>query len=462
MVMSMDPQAILKELRSSWQRPTGLVLLIALFAGGAKFLVPDDAPWQVGLGIPVIVGMGAVLIWSLARRPRKAKKNKVGICIALACESDEDRKKVKADFIDTLRELAAHGGAAGTLDVFEFPEHLCSRIEDPDAAQVARLRVRAHMMIYGRIRRREVDGKGEFFISLNGIVAHRPVPKEVQRRFSEEFGEVLPTRIRLGIENDVLSFDVLSTWTDIAARYVVGIAALISGDADYAEVLFRDLEKRLSGARLDSLPALEKIRRRLPSRLRETADVRADRLYRLWVKFRNPEYLTKSSAILNLAPAPDPNSGAFFNLRAIEHVVLRGDAETALKVLDEYKGPPDAGILVNRAFVLALLGRPSEATSLYRKLADFPPGPALSDVQEQVDTFLSWYLSAHPDVASVQFLRGYFLRKIKKESEGARELLMKFSQNPDASRFPDEMSLAVKWLGQDRESESAAGRSGPA
>src|SRR5207244_3535770 len=96
-----------------------------------------------------------------------------------------------------------------------------------------------------RVRMRNKDGKPAHLISFEGMVRHRPVPNEVSHALGVDFTKVLPRRVVIERENDAFEFEATSEWTDVSTRYVVGMAALISGDVAYAESLFLYVKQKL-------------------------------------------------------------------------------------------------------------------------------------------------------------------------------------------------------------------------
>ena len=106
-------------------------------------------------------------------------------------------------------------------------------------------KTRGLFLVYGTTKLRDIQGKRQHVLELEGLVRHKPIGQEVSQKFSGEFREVLPSTFIISPTSDLLSFRVTAEWIDIAARYIVGVASGFSGDIDYAESLFLDLEKRL-------------------------------------------------------------------------------------------------------------------------------------------------------------------------------------------------------------------------
>ncbi len=52
--------------------------------------------------------------------------------------------------------------------------------------------------------------QGTSRLKLESIVAHKPLPKEIQKQFTFEFKELFPKKLLIPIENDLLSFEFTS------------------------------------------------------------------------------------------------------------------------------------------------------------------------------------------------------------------------------------------------------------
>jgi hypothetical protein len=112
-------------------------------------------------------------------------------------------------------------------------------------------------------------------LELQGIVRHKPLPKEIGKKFSVHFGQVLPRKVMLPVDGDVLSFQITSSWVNICSRYIIAIAAHLSGDFVYSEALYLDVERLLVA--INPIPkALEPLTLQLPKQI--------EALYIVWIE----------------------------------------------------------------------------------------------------------------------------------------------------------------------------------
>ena len=98
---------------------------------------------------------------------------------------------------------------------------------------------------------------------MDGLVAHNPVPAAVTSKLAAEFGELIPRRVVISQENEVFAFELTSEWAETASKYIIGVAACISGFVDYAETLFREVQLKIPSLR-GNIPAYTKLKERIP------------------------------------------------------------------------------------------------------------------------------------------------------------------------------------------------------
>lgn len=190
----------------------------------------------VGLISSATIGLLVLTIWMLTNRLPRVAREKVGIVIGILCDDPQEDKQVKVDFVAHLRQLVQQGDSQ--FHLVELPSWALEGIENPVAMNRLLTKVRGHFLLYGRVRLRNKDGKPAHLLGFEGMVRHRPVPDVVSQELSLDFKRILPRKVIIEKENDAFKFEATSEWTDVSTRYVVGTAALISGDVAYAEKLF--------------------------------------------------------------------------------------------------------------------------------------------------------------------------------------------------------------------------------
>ena len=125
----------------------------------------------------------------------------------------------------------------------DLKDHVLEKIHSSDDALNFINEMGYSFMIYGKARTTKIKGKTQHVLDLSGIVAHRPIPTEISKSFSKEFTELFPRRLIISTEGDLFTFEITANWVDVVSKYIIGIAALLSGDIEYAQELLEDLKK---------------------------------------------------------------------------------------------------------------------------------------------------------------------------------------------------------------------------
>ncbi len=282
-------------------------------------------------------------------------------------------------------------------------------------------------------------------LDLAGAVGHEPIPESMQSKFSKEFGELLPRRIMFPSDHDLLAFGVTGEWASAVARYVIGIAALLSGDLDYAEELYlvlrRDLEHRPP-----SNPATEKIWSRLPQRLAEVHAGRAQRALTRWQNSHSVEDAADIKLHIEQVDTTLPSFGQYATLRAISSFVADRDPDAALEWQKRAAASGEGTPYLNAAFLHAFKGNLKKAAQEYRKGA---LAGVSSDVPAQLEEFMLWALHEYPQKTQIHYCLGLLNRDIKGDPERVREEFQSFIAKCPEGQFVKARQLVAEWLAED-------------
>jgi hypothetical protein len=318
------------------------------------------------------------------RRPRRTKNGRVGIVIALATDDSSDSRRIRNDFVRIFRRLVTEGTAGGTFDVIDLPDHVAITVENPESASRIQRRTQSRLVLYGTVMTGQLNGSPAHSVALSGLISHAPIPEEARARFGNEFGEVLPRKVLIGMSNDLVGLDFLSSWAHVVAKYIVGMAAAFSGDFNFAAAVFDGLQKQLRPSPAEP-PAVARIRGQLPRRLAEVNTLRASRAHRRWLVTKSEQDLAQVGRYSDAVPDQLVKQIGAANLKAIWLFLSQRDARAALRLIEQNRIEGDLAWLVNRAFLHAYLGNLGRANVFYRKAEGYEPDP---DVLRQVDEFL--------------------------------------------------------------------------
>jgi len=441
------------KIERNWYKTSGLCLSWLIVLGiGISIIAATGTPWPYS-GLLLFGSLGLICsTWFYSRRPPKTSRQKVGFAVSLWCEGEKEARTVQEDFVHTLRRLIKSGRMAGSFDFLEVPPHIAERVIDAEDAQSLRIRMKSHFLIYGRTRLRALHGKEQYYLELDGVVAHKPIPDQVSKFLSVEFSELLPRRIAIDKESDLLGFQFASEWAELVAKYVIGIAAAVSGDLDYAESLFRDVLTRVSDTN-QKFPVFLKLRERIPVRLFEIARVRARAAYQRWEKNHDPSQMDTLKETINaIGQEFGLAHPEVLTLASIQAFVSDHDTRKAHALLGRIaKMHRDATWHVNRAFLFAYEGNMESTIRRYRSAVRCEMSV---DLLGKVEKFICWVLEQEPDKNQLYYCLGFFNWQLKGDCEQAMSDFATFVEASENS-FTAERKLALRWIEEIRASQTA-------
>jgi tetratricopeptide (TPR) repeat protein len=442
--MSSANPEFLVTLSKQWPYPRGyFVVLFVLLGMEVPILVSAKSSLETSLAIIFSTTALLFVVWYVSRCVPKTKKNRVGFVVSISCDDETETKRIRADFVQTLQRLMKAGKTGSTFQFIEVPSFHSERIVDEDDAQKLRIQTKAHFLLYGRVRVRNLNNKEHHFIELDGVVAHKPVPDNVSKQLASEFSELLPRKIAIRTENDLLEFQFASEWAELVAKYVIGIAAALSGDFVYAEELYTDALGR-AGSMSQEFPVFEKLRQRLPIRIFEIYEARARNSYEKWVVTHNPDEIDNMQTMLqkiNYEQYKQPN---FACLMSIYHFLHDRNVASALDWLNRCTTQSrDSTWHFNQGFLHAYQGDLKTAIRHYRMAITMPMIP---DLIAKIEDFLLYVATSEPSKYQLFYLLGFFNWQVKGDNMQATKDFDKFLDSGEANEFIKERKLAHTWL----------------
>ena len=256
-----------------------ILVLLVMFILGFK----DEHEYYIKyISVLVVIDIFLVLLWLIISRCPKAAKNKFGFVVALYCENEEEKVKIKSDFIDFLEGNILNSKVGKYFSFIEIPDYYCRDIKDGNNKYKLLRRSKSNYLIFGKVKLRKFNDHISHVIDLDGIVVHRPTSEKVQKHFRNEFGELFPKRYIISEQNDFLKFEFTADLIRIISNYIIGISFSISGLNLLAEEFYCAVEKQLKSAD-NKLPSILKIKERLPLRFYETYSSLAQIEYKKWL-----------------------------------------------------------------------------------------------------------------------------------------------------------------------------------
>lgn len=444
----LDIKALFDLAEQYWPKPIGLVfsVIMAVFVSITLFSgIVENATIVL---VSIIAVFAVIAIWFYSNCIKKTKKGKVGFVVSILCSNEKEDQLIREDFIATLRKLLKDSTVGNTFDFIEIPTHISKTIKDNDDAIALRAKLKAHFVVYGRIRLRTLDEKEYHILDLNGIVAHKPLPQEVCVQLSTEFSELFPKHLKIPIENDLLSFQFTSDWIDCIAKYIIGLAAFCSLDLDYAEYLYLDVKKKLESIKTD-FPIFEKLKQRLPIRFSEIFITRSNIYFKTWLKSKSIENLEKFCYNLNKISDTFSKDYDVLLLRGIEAFLNGRNIQKALEYTKQCKHFDDPIWHFNLAFLFAYENNLKKSIYEYRIGAKYE---LLPETISQIEDFIVWILEDEPNKYQYYYCLGFFNWKIKGDLKRALYDFKIFLNSAKQGEFEKEKDLANKWVTEIKQS----------
>jgi hypothetical protein len=432
-------------LEESWYRKSGLTTAeIVSVSALTTLLASTNAGWLLWICIIPLCTLGIFIVWRYTTRPPIVPKDKVGFLVCISCTDEGELRTIVEDFIAPLRKLVKSGKAGNSFHFVEMPQHFAKQVIDADSASEMRIRCKAHFMIYGRAHRRVINGKENHIIELDGAVAHQPISDQMQKKLEAEFSELLPRNVQVSTENDLFAFQFTSEWTEIVARYVIGIAAACSGDIQYAELLYRDVLSRLHD-KDQNFPIYRKLKERIPSRLAELYEAMASSCHEKWAETHDPTFLTEIDGWLDKIDPVCQDRNVALTLRAITLFLTSRSVDKAIGLLKKLRDDNNRIWQCNMAFLYAYKGNLKQAARHYRQASRCNYG---QDYFYQIEDFINWILEQEPSKYQLYYCLGFINWIIKEDRILALEYFRKFRELRASTEYLQEKALAEEWVGQ--------------
>jgi hypothetical protein len=406
----------------------GLILLTAVFVWIddflSKFITTPIHRFWLYLFLAVIL----ISVWLYLRYHFPVnKRTKLGVLIAITSENKKQKIRIKNDFVKQLKELIQQNGLSDLINIIHldqaksksFIRTISKKDSQKKAWQKISKKIKAHFYIYGDIKER-MDGNNKYFLDLSSTIIHYPFNPLKKTAMSNSINEVWIKNHIIEENLEFKGFKITAELTFYGVRYIIGMAAFLSGDPYLAlqlhENLYDDLEsqKKLNkispkfAFKLKSLISDECL---VISRhqLESTKDYNSARAY-----------LKKSTSFSN------ENYGGLL-LKAILEYSLDKNPNKALKTIERAKAycKGDATWKYSKAFLLFNLKKFQEGYSVYENIAR-NKFPMEIDRINQVIRFNEELLKSQPDHIQSIFIIGYLYLKKLENAPLALESLEKF------------------------------------
>lgn len=443
----------------------GIFLLILLFAALDNFfekIISD-------IKVRGYIYLGIILLWSffwLYKRYGfpKNKKDNVGIIICIRTENDKQKIRLKNDFVRRINESIAQNNLASVINVILLNNYQADllagilynyskKIEEIRKSGIApekvsqdvrkwlkaQKKINGHFFVWGNVKERQ-DEENKYFFDLEALVIHNPINIALQKEIANDFLTVWYKKISFQEKIEFKGFILTADLVYIAIKYIIGIAALFSGDPFLAINLHANLEGDFS--KFNPLPPnLQKIKNKLSNIIAEENLIIARRHYFNNNLVEAKKYIDESFKYLK-----ENYSG--YLLKAIIDFVIDKNPDEALKSIRSAKqySENDGTWRYSEGFLLMYLEKFDEALKIYKKILE-NTYPNEDITLKEIFTFNENFLKAFPDKIQSYFIIGYL--KYKKElnyPEALRnfEIFLDKSKNDQKLKVLSERAMSYK------------------
>lgn len=412
----------------------GLIGFFVFFASVDDFIekfIPHKV-WRIVLYSIVCLIWLCFWLYSRNHLP-KNKKGYIGVVVCIETENDKQKNRIKNDFVKRIRDLIAQKNLKNSINVIllsnyqaeyaikvldEYVKNKQNKEADK-AWQKVRKRTASHFFIYGGIKERQ-DGENRYYLDLEALVIHAPVQFPTQKQIVQEFLSVWYKQISFQEKIEFKGFLFAADSIFIAVQYVVGIAALVSGDITLALELHTGLDNDPYFTRFNQLPPnLVNVKKKLRALLAEENFLFAKSLSREGNYPDAEKHMNRSLSI-------EQNYGSYL-LKSIIEFSYKNNPEEALKSVYRARelASVDGTWRYNEGFLLMYMERFEEALKAYDKIVD-TSYPNEENTLIEIYKFNEDFLKQYPERIQSCFIIGFLKYKKDLNCPVALECLDKF------------------------------------
>lgn len=428
----------------NWHKPKILIIGFAIYALVlCPILCTAKVNWKLGLFIYFASLIGISIYWYFEVRVPKNKKGKIGFIVAIRFPDNAEEAIIREDFIGTLKKLLYGGNIGNSFNLIETKKHISDSIENSSDANTILFKSKSHFILFGKVILRTIEGKQYHIFELEAIVSHTPIPNEVSNILSQELTELFPRNVRIDRDNLFEALTFTSKWAGIVARYIIGIAAYVSGDVNYAQELFLHVDNDLKNPN-DNFPIYQKLKTRIPLRLTDIYVAKSHAYLRKWEYSRDEKYLIEVNNNVRKIPS-NIESYSIWLLQSIVFFIFDRDVDKAIKVIKKCKKIDDPIWRFNLAFLKAFNKDLKSAIREYKICERYPINPVTLD---EVESFLEWVIETEPQNYQLYYCLGFFNWRIKGDFIQAKNDFDKFLEYRKDGEFDTEAELTKKWISE--------------
>lgn len=244
------------------------IIVFILASGSAEIFLSQFVDLKLRITCYAIIQFIWIIYWFVNKFRLPRNKKKVGIVISIYSENENERQKLKADFISKLKKDLRSEKILDFSEVIFLKNHFSYRIKEANNPQkeveAINKKIKANFYVWGDVKKRPDGDAGEkYYIYFQGYVVHKPIPQNLSKIIAADFSKILPREINFLEKRSFKGFEASATIIHLAAKYIIGIAAFVSQDPNLAFRLHNGLREQFNIIRPLPLP-LQDIRNQIP------------------------------------------------------------------------------------------------------------------------------------------------------------------------------------------------------
>jgi hypothetical protein len=402
-------------------------------------IIPDWIPIR-NYFIPIIlIACVFSFIWLFTRRIPKAKKNEIGIALAIKTGNKKVKIKVKNAFIDSISYDLQKYGKFKIIILSEY--HTEKILNNNDLIKKYHYKTNCNLLVFGYSEIRTHCGEEHYSIHLDAGLIHSPIPIQESRQLSREMRFVLPQEQLIPFTNEYLGFKFSTVLFGVVARYILGISAFYSRKFESAINLHRIiLDETIALSReTNDFPIYTKIRDNSKNFVIREGLILAGYYYKA-----KPD-LDKMKYYLDLVKQLAPDDYNYHILRGIWFFLNNRDIQSAMEETNlASKNKNDYTWAYNKAFLYAYTGDLAAAYKLYES-AFYHYCDAT--IHLQTEEFMRDVLVLEPDKYQLLYCIGLINYKKKEDKILAKEAFLLFIEKAkERNEYTEHITWAEKYL----------------
>lgn len=435
--------------KKNWERPTTLALILAIATWGLFSIF-----YEIDLGkawgnisvlefLTLIGILGAIsAIWGNSRKLPKISRGKIGIVIAINCETKKERQRLRSEFIDGFKSDISRGNHQD-FEVLSLSDYRSEKIDSVEKAAKAQETINAQLFIWGRCRIRGHQAKSTYVLDLQERLSHIPIPQNISQKLSQEMGRTFPRKTLIPESEELTGFQLTRELIGVGVRYSLGLASHISMNPILALDFHEGLWNEIKAFPLDAtdIPSpFQYLRRRLPNLLIEEAN-QANFIY-LWN--RPSQFLENMKKCLDLLETLEPRNYHAHLIRAAYYFLSSKNILKAKREIRRAKNERDSAWEFSQAFLEAYEGDLEKSHRTYQSAFR---GIYQDHIPNQTEEFIRRELEEEPAKIQFHYCLGMINYFCKEDLISAKSDFQNFVREAESQRvFPTSIGFAKHYI----------------